>query len=193
MMPIRAFPARSLSVGATVLLFLCALLLTACSKTEQPADAAEAARQAQVQAAMEARDQIAAQESSFTPVTATWSLGGTSSEITGFYQGDSLRMIREEMSMGDFGSTSARYFYAPDGKLTAYTESKQARSGASTGSATTEQIELDLLFSESGSLLSGQRTANGAAAPLVGIEEQGVRMHARELEAALADARASAK
>ena len=192
-MPIRTVPARIPLVRSLASLCLCGLLFTACSKTELPENAADAARQAQVQAATEAREQLAAQESSFTPVTAKWSLGDTTSEITGFYQEDSLRMIREEMNMGDFGSTSARYFYSPDGKLTAYTESKQARSGASTGSATTEEIELDLLFAESGSLLSGQRKANGVAAPLVGIEEQGVRMHARELESALADARTHAK
>ena len=119
-------------------------------------------------------------------------MGETRSAITGYFDGDDLRVIEEEMTMGEFGDASAKYFYLPGGKLFAYSEQKNARSGTKSGVVKTEKVTLSLLFSESGALLEGKRSVDGEEAPLVGVEEQGVRMLARELEAALAESRAGA-
>lgn len=171
------------------LLFLVALLLGTCNRNEtKPAgsDAAGAAKQ--IEALRKDAGQLRARQASLTPVSTEWNFGETVSAVTGYYDGDRLRLIDEQMNMGDHGSATSRYFFTPEGKLFAYEEQKESRSGVASKNVTTEQSELHLYFAESGGLLSGERTVAGKAAAMLGIEEQTVRMHARELEASLADA-----
>ena len=171
------------------LLFLVALLLGTCSRNEtKPAgsDAAGAAKR--IETLRKDAEQLRARQASLTPVSTEWNFGETVSAVTGYYDGDRLRLIDEQMNMGTHGSAASRYFFNPDGKLYAYEEKKESRSGTSTKNVTVEQSELRLYFTESGGLLSGERTVAGKAAAMLGIEEQTVRMHARELEASLADA-----
>ncbi len=171
------------------LLFLVALLLGTCSRNETKPAGSDAARAAkQTETPRNDAEQLRARQASLTPVNTEWNFGETVSAVTGYYEGDRLRLIDEQMNMGDHGSAACRYFFTPDGKLYAYEEKKESRSGASTKNATVEQSELRLYFAESGGLLSGERTVAGKAAAMLGIEEQTVRMHARELEASLADA-----
>lgn len=175
-----------------------ALLLTAflaaCSQPEvAPADDAEAARAKAAEALAAEREELAQRAGSLTLLKTEWTMGDITSTISGYYENETLRLIEEEMRMGDFGDASAKYFYRPDGSLFAYSERKNSRSGTKSDSVKTERITLSLLFGETGALIGAERTVDGAAVPLVGIEEQGVRMHARELEAALTEARDKAR
>lgn len=182
-------PRSPIALFLTVL-FVTALLLGTCKRNETaPIDAGDATRAEQIKTLRKSADELAAQQASLTPVNTEWSFGETVSVATGYYDGDQLRMIDEQMNMGAHGSATCRYFYSPAGKLYAYEEKKESRSGAATSSATTEQSELRLYFADSGGLLLGERTVNGKPAALIGIEEQTVHMHARELEASLAEAR----
>jgi hypothetical protein len=165
------------------------LLLSSCGGGEtatQPA--VDAGQAATVQALATTKQQVEAQKAALTPRPAEWTYGDTVSQLTGFYQGESLRLVEEQMNMGEFGSASAKYFYSAQGKLFAYQETKESRSGKAANAVKTEQSTLQLFFGEDGRLLSGERTVDGQPSALVGIEEQAVRMHATELEAALADA-----
>lgn len=173
------------------LLFVGALLLGTCKRNETPAaDAGNASGVEQVKALRKSADELAGQQAALTPVNTEWNFGETVSVVTGYYEGEQLRMIDEQMNMGDHGNATSRYFYTPAGKLYAYEEKKESRSGAATKTVTTEQSELRLYFADSGALLSGERQVAGQAADLIGIEAQTVLMHARELEATLAEAQA---
>ncbi|MCC6265730.1 MAG: hypothetical protein IT169_19325 [Bryobacterales bacterium] len=171
------------------LVFVGALLLGTCSRNEtRTADSGSAAGAKQIEELRASAAQIAAQQASMTPVNTEWTFGETVSAVTGYYDGEQLRMIDEQMNMGSHGSASSRFFYTPAGKLFAYEEKKESRSGAAGNNVVTEQSELRLYFADPSGLLSGERTVAGKSAALLGIEEQTVRMHARELEAALTEA-----
>jgi hypothetical protein len=168
---------------------LACLLLAGCGGVETAtAPAVDAGHAAAVQALASAKAQMEGQKATLNPRPAEWNYGDTVSQVTGFYQDDALRLVEEQMNMGDFGSASAKYFYSAQGKLLAYEETKESRSGKAANAVKTEQSTLRLFFGEDGRLLSGERTVDGQPSALVGIEEQAVRMHAAELEAALADA-----
>lgn len=165
------------------------LFLASCGGGETATQPAVDARHAAtIQTLSTAKAELEAQKATLTPRPAEWTYGDTVSQLTGFFQGDSLRLVEEQMNMGDFGSTSARYFYSAQGRLFAYQETKESRSGKAANAVKTEQSTLRLFFGDDGRLLSGERTVDGKPSALVGIEEQAVRMHAAELEAALADA-----
>ena len=170
--------------------FLLALLLGTCGRQEnRPADSGTATGGKPVAELRKDAEQLAAGQASLTPVSTEWNFGETVSSVTGYYDGEHLRMIDEQMNMGDRGSASSRYFFTPQGKLFAYEEKKESRSGVASKNVTTEQSELHLYFTDAGGLLSGERSVAGKPAALLGIEEQTVRMHARELEASLTEAR----
>lgn len=171
------------------LVFVGALLLGTCSRNEtRTADSIDAGSAKQSEELRKSAEQLAAQQSSLTPVSTEWNFGETVSAVTGYYEGEQLRMVDEQMNMGDHGSATSRYFYTPAGKLYAYEEKKESRSGTGTNNATAERSELRLYFADERGLVSGERTVAGKPATLLGIEEQTVRMHARELEATLAEA-----
>jgi hypothetical protein len=171
------------------LLFVGALLLGTCARNEtSPADVGNVSGVEQINALRKSADELVAQQGALTPLKTEWNFGETVSAVTGYYEGEQLRMIDEQMNMGDHGNATSRYFYTPAGKLYAYEEKKETRSGAATKTVTTEQSELRLYFADSGALLSGERQVAGKPADLIGIEAQTVLMHARELEATLAEA-----
>lgn len=182
-MLLSRFP-RTLGLRHSLLLLAVLALFgfsASCAREEvQPAgDAAELAR---VEALSQARDSLLSQKASLEATATKWTLDETSSDITGFYEGEVLRVIEEAMDMGEFGTSTSVYFYTPKGGLFAYSEEKQSRTGVRTGNPKTERVELSLLFSDNGSLLRGERKVDGATTELTGLEAQGVRMHARELE-----------
>ena len=141
---------------------------------------------------LQSRDALAARKGTLEAVEAEWDLGDTKSSVTGYYDGAALVLIEETMTMGEFGSARSTYSYSPKGNLFAYTEEKESQSGVRSGNARTEHVQLNLLFEENGSLLTAERTVDGAPSPLTGMEAQGVKMHARELELSLAEKRAPA-
>lgn len=182
----KALPPIPLFLAAV---FLVAVLLGTCrSKETQQAGESTASVAEQTDALRKAAEELAARQPSLTHVNAEWNFGETVSAVTGYYDGDQLRMIDEQMDMGGRGHATSRYFYNPAGKLYAYEEKKETKTGSSTGLAAAEQSELRLYFADSGQMISSERTVAGKAAPLLGIEEQTVRMHARELEATLSEA-----
>ncbi|MCW5966696.1 MAG: hypothetical protein KIT83_21840 [Bryobacterales bacterium] len=162
------------------------LLATSCSREDVSPSTREGADGAvHVAEILSQRDAIAASRPTLEAVDATWNLGDTASRVKGYYSGPALQLIDEEMSMGEFGAARSSYFYSPKGNLFAYTEEKESQTGIRTGNVRTERVKLSLLFDESGSLLQGERTVDGARAALTGLESQGVRLHARELELVL--------
>ncbi len=159
------------------------LLLTACSRQETAAPRdAQSDTATQVAQLLLQRDAITAGKDSLDTANATWELDGATSTVRGYYSGGSLSLIEEEMTMGEFGSARSHYFYTPQGHLFAYTEAKDSQSGVRTGNARTQRISLHLFYGPNGNLLQGERTVDGDNAPLTGLESQGVKMHARELE-----------
>jgi predicted small lipoprotein YifL len=185
--PLSASLIRRVCNPAWNALLLSGLLFLAGCGGKEPASApsAEAQVAAQVEPLLAAKRQIEQQQAALTPRKNKWTYGNTVSELTGYFDGTALRLIEEQMSMGDLGSVHARYFYTPEGRLFAYDETKETRSGTAANAVKTEQGALRLFFRENGTLLSGERTVDGKAAPLSGIEEQAVRMHDKELQAVL--------
>lgn len=180
---------RSPILPFLAIVFVAAILLGTCRSNEKPSTSSTPISSTeQVKALQKAAEELAAQTPSLTRVNTEWNFGETVSAVTGYYDGDHLRMIEEQMNMGGRGTASNRYFYDPAGKLYAYEEKKEIKAGSNGASPATEQSELRLYFSDSGELISSTRSVAGKSEPLLGIEEQTVRMHSRELEAALTDA-----
>lgn len=170
------------------------MLLAACSREEAPPAQPASTTDAEAVAALSSqRDAILAKRDSLNALEAKWNLGDTSSSVKGFFDGESLALIEEEMNMGEFGNARSRYVYSPKGNLLAYSEEKEIRTGARTGSPRVEQVKLSLLFAENGNLLQGERLVDGSPAELTGLEQQGVKLHARELELALQEKRAAGR
>jgi hypothetical protein len=164
-----------------------------CGRTETPSAPAEDADQSQSAALVRERDALLARKDSFTAVSAKWALDETvKSSCKGYYEGDVLRLIEEEMTMGEFGSATSVYFYTDKGALFAYTENKESQRGARSGNAVKEKVELQLLFAPNGTLVGGERKVDGTVSELTGVEAQGATMHARELESVLQEKRSGA-
>lgn len=168
---------------------LCLFAVSCAREEASPGARMDAGNAARAAEAARERDAIAASKAALEVVDATWSLGETASRVKGYYAGSALRLVEEEMTMGEFGSARSSYFYSPKGNLFAYTEDKESQTGARTGNARTERIHLSLLFGDTGSLVQGERTADGQRAELTGLESQGVKLHARELELVLQEKR----
>ncbi len=177
-----------IAASAAVFLGICG-----CSRTETPATSGDSAAQAQSAALVQEREALLAKKGSLTSVPAKWALDDTvKSAIAGYYEGDTLRLIEEEMTMGEFGSANSQYFYTASGALFAYTESKESQRGARSGNAVKEKIEVQLLFAPNGTLVGGERKVDGSVTDLTGMESQGAKMHARELESVLQEKRGGA-
>lgn len=164
-----------------------------CNRTETPTAPAEDATQAQAAALVQERDALSARKEGLTAVPTKWTLDDTiKSSCKGYYEGDTLRLIEEEMTMGEFGFANSQYFYTDKGVLFAYTENKETQRGAKSGNIVKEKVEVQLLFAPNGTLVGGERKVDGTVSELTGMEAQGVKMHARELESALQEKRGAA-
>lgn len=164
-----------------------------CSRTETPASSTDNAAEARSAALVQEREALLTKKASFTTTPTKWSLDDTvKSTLVGYYEGDVLRLIEEEMTMGEFGSARSLYFYTDEGTLFAYTEDKESQRGARSGNAVKEKVAVQLLFSPNGTLVGGERKVDGTVSELTGMESQGAKMHARELESALQEKRGGA-
>lgn len=179
---------------ATVFLGICmgCLFLASCAREEAPSGGDPGSSSGALVAELaQQRDALDSSKGGLETMDAEWTLGDTSSRIKAYYAGETLALIEEEMTMGEFGNARSRYFYSPKGSLFAYTEEKESQTGARTGNARTERVQLQLFFADNGSLLQGERSVDGAKAELTGVESQGVKLHARELELVLQEKRAT--
>lgn len=181
--------ARLLLAGA----FSICLLFSSCSRTETPVAPAQDDARAALDKLSGERDALLKEKTSMQMVASKWTLDEEiNSTFTAYYQGETLRLIEEQMAMGKFGSAQSTYFYSPQGGLFAYTESKDSQRGAQTGNPVSEKVEMQLLFGPNGAALGGERRVDGKPAELTGVEFEGVKMHSRELQAVLTEKRAAA-
>ncbi|MCU0227269.1 MAG: hypothetical protein MUF01_06480, partial [Bryobacterales bacterium] len=156
----RRAPSRSRVVACCLLTaWLC---LCACTRQETPgASSTSNVDAGNIDELKQQRDAILSGKDSVQAIEALWELDATKSTVRGYYPNGTLALIEEEMSMGEFGKASSRYYYSPRGALFAYSEDKESQTGLRSGNPRTQRIELQLYYAANGSLLDGERRVDG--------------------------------
>ena len=139
-----------------------------------------------MRSARELEARIEAGLAGFDSVTGRGQAGDADYRYTAYFEGDSLRLVRERRDSGDYGHSNDDYYYT-NGRLTYYVQGQISRVVNPTGPPTSSAIVVRLYFDDEERLVHAERTLNARAVPLEGYEELSVRRRSAALrEAALA-------
>ena len=109
-------------------------------------------------------------------------LGGATSKYTAWYEGGTLRVIREDLSMGPQGSRTSRFYFLGDAPRFAI-ESGTVLAGSVEAPAM-KKLEREMLFDPYGQLAAGSKTLDGTRAPVADFEAIALAGHAQQLRLA---------
>ncbi len=98
-------------------------------------------------------------------------MGDAASKYTALFANGALRRIDEKVSLGDYGSSSSRYYY--DGAPYFAFEEKERTEGAGR-----VRISLRLYFGADGRLVDGRKSVDGVAVPVEDVDIRGAYRHA---------------
>jgi hypothetical protein len=142
-----------------------------------------------IQLQRNARELEAAVEASlptYDSITGRGQAGDLTYSYTAYFEGDSLRLIRERQDSGDYGHSDNDYYFT-DGALSYYVQGQISRVVNPGGPPTSSAIVIRLYFDSEERLVHAERTLNAVPVPLEGYEELSVRRRSAALrEAALA-------
>lgn len=168
---------RLLSIA---LLTLAAVTTTACSRGEDGGAQAHSGRSP----GEEARQLAVEVDRAVARMTSrewTSTMGDATATLAAFTSSDSLRLVRERLDQGPFGTASNRYYFV-DGRLRYY-ESEGERAAAAGGNdPTTLKERLVLAFDLRGEVVEGTHQLDGNIAPLDSVQIAGVRNRAQEIQ-----------
>ena len=167
-------PSRNLALGMALV-----VLLAGCSDRDAaPSDSAV------VRGPGDASRQIAvAVDRERTTLTQKkWSVTTRDSVVTltGFAAGDTLRLIREVLELGDKGREASRYYFV--GPQLRYFESEGDVMVPNAGKPKTKhRVRLVLAFDQRGATVEATHTMDGQTAPLDSVRIQHAQVRASEL------------
>ena len=139
-----------------------------------------------MRSARELEARLEASLAGFDSVTGRGQAGDLDFRYTAYFEGDSLRLIRERQDSGDYGHSNNDYYFT-DGSLSYYVQGQISRVVNPTGPPTSSAIVIRLYFDDQERLVHAERTLNARAVPLEGYEELSVRRRSAALrEAAMA-------
>lgn len=117
---------------------------------------------------------------SFEEVHGFWTLGDAESSWTARFEGDQLRSISEELSSGEYGSSSILMEFR-DGLLRRYVEDGTlVLIGSGEEEVTRQKLHLEMKFDEAGRAVQAIRTVDGVEASLED-QQQAVTRHSKLL------------
>ena len=106
-------------------------------------------------------------------VTGNWEMGDASSIIEAYYAEDELKLIIEQMDMGDYGASEYKYYFK-DGYLFYHEQNGKRTTPNSTEAA---NVNVILLFNSEGDLVASSKKVNFKQTELHDIEAPGVLKH----------------
>ncbi len=112
-------------------------------------------------------------------VEGEWGRGDASSTFTAYFDEDELRYLREEVSLGEYGSSQNEYFFR-DGRLFLYQEEGE-RAVPGRESPRAAAVTVRISYGSEGEVFEARKTVNGEPAPPRPDEVEGASRHAEEL------------
>jgi hypothetical protein len=114
----------------------------------------------------------------YRAIAGSWAAGDATSSFMAYFDGDSLRLIEEELDFGEYGAAHATYYF--DGGLF-YVVEDERRTRLDPDAPGIDSLQTRVAFGSNGSVEQSEQIANGEAAPLPVTEAEGFLRHAAEL------------
>ena len=115
-------------------------------------------------------------------VTGNWYMGEAKSNFQAYYAGDELKLIIEQMDMGEYGSSEYRYYFK-DGYLFYYEQNGKRTAPNSKRPDEADNVNVVMHFNKEGILVSSSKKINFEPVELLDIEAPGVLKHCEVLVA----------
>lgn len=113
-------------------------------------------------------------------VTGNWEMDDASSVIEAYYAEDELKLIIEQMDMGDYGLSEYKYYFK-DGYLFYHEQNGKRRNLNSKNPGETVDVNVIMHFDEAGNLVGSQKTIDFNQVELHDIEAPGVLKHCEQI------------
>lgn len=114
----------------------------------------------------------------YRAIAGSWAAGDATSSFMAYFDGDSLRLIEEELDFGEYGAAHATYYF--DGGLF-YVVENERRTRLDPDAPGADSLQTRVWFGPDGSVEQSEQIVNGEAAPLPAMEAEGFRRHADAL------------
>lgn len=113
----------------------------------------------------------------YRAIAGSWAAGDATSSFMAYFDGDSLRLIEEELDFSEYGAAHATYYF--DGELFYVVENEtRTRLDDAPGA---DSLQARVWFGPDGSIEQSEQIVNGDAVPLPAMEAEGFRRHADAL------------
>ena len=118
----------------------------------------------------------------YRAIAGSWAAGDATSSFMAYFEGDSLRLIEEELDFGEYGAAHATYYF--DGGLF-YVVENERRTRLDPDAPGVDSLQTRVAFGPAGRVEQSEQIVNGESAPLPAAEAEGFRRHAAALRAQL--------
>lgn len=113
----------------------------------------------------------------YREVDGMWVAGDASSTYSAYFEADSLRLIEESISMGDYGDATAVYYF--DVGTPFYIVQDEVRTRLDPGAAgLSDTLQTRVAFGPEGGLVATERIVNGTLGEAPPVEVEGLWNHA---------------
>lgn len=114
----------------------------------------------------------------YRAIAGSWAAGDATSSFMAYFDGDSLRLIEEDLDFGEYGVAHATYYF--DGGLF-YVVENERRTRLDSNAPGADSLQTRVAFGPDGRVEQSEQIVNGDAAPLPAAEAEGFRRHADAL------------
>ena len=123
-----------------------------------------------VQSARIEASTLSARKLMFTKVEGSAVKGDTKAEYEAFYQGEVLRILKEELEYGERGESEKDYFFDGEGRLFYYPASDERAKQAGK-----DKVRIRVTYDEGGNVIGSEKTVNGQPATVSDAELKAVK------------------
>jgi hypothetical protein len=114
----------------------------------------------------------------YRAIAGSWAAGDATSSFMAYFDGDSLRLIEEDLDFGEYGRAHATYYF--DGGLF-YVVENERRTRLDPDAPGADSLQTRVWFGPDGRVEQSEQIVNGGAAPLPPAEAEGFLRHADAL------------
>jgi len=114
----------------------------------------------------------------YRAIAGSWAAGDATSSFMAYFDGDSLRLIEEELDFGEYGAAHATYYF--HGELF-YVVENERRTRLDPDAPGADSLQTRVWFGPDGGIEQSEHVMNGETAPLPAAEAEGFRRHAAAL------------
>lgn len=114
----------------------------------------------------------------YRAIAGSWAAGDATSSFMAYFEGDSLRLIEEELDFGEYGTAHATYYF-DDGLF--YVVENEQRTRLDPDAPGADSLQTRVWFGPDGGIEQSEQIVNGDPAPLPAMEAVGFFRHADAL------------